>query len=77
MNATQEHSTVRPVSALRKAREAVGLSRVTLGRQAEVDPSTIYKLERGIGGGPRLATARALGGALGRTPDELFPETQS
>jgi len=78
MNPTQEHSTIRPAtSPLREAREAAGISQAILGRWAEVDPATIYNLERGKVALPRLDTARAIARALGRTPDELFPETRS
>ncbi len=56
---------------LRDMREQKRLSRDALAALAGIAPSTIYKLERGLGQRPQPRVARLLAQALGVEPDAI------
>jgi transcriptional regulator with XRE-family HTH domain len=56
---------------LRDYRERQKLSRDALAAKAGIAPSTIYKLERGLGQRPQPRVARLLAEALGVEPDAI------
>jgi transcriptional regulator with XRE-family HTH domain len=59
---------------LRTIREAAGLSREKLARQADISTVTIENIERGLG--CRVDTARKLADALGVSVEELMGNSE-
>jgi len=61
---------------VRKEREAKGLSRTELAKQAGISPLTIYFIETGKTESPQAATLAALQKALGKLPSNLEEEVR-
>lgn len=61
---------------VRQRREALGLTRESLGRQAGTSTSTITRMEN-YGLLPRAETLSAIAGVLGLSLDELLRETSA
>jgi transcriptional regulator with XRE-family HTH domain len=57
--------------ALRRAREAAGMTQEQVGNLCDMDPSAVSRLERGQRN-PRLVTVVRLAHAIGVPPKELL-----
>lgn len=56
------------------ARRKRRLTQAQLAELAVVSVPTLYRLERGLGGLPKVETLQRLATALETTPEALFPE---
>jgi transcriptional regulator with XRE-family HTH domain len=66
----------RPLSALRTLRALKNLSAAELARLADIDRSTVRRLEAGVGQ-PQAKTARKIAAVLNCPPELLFPPNDS
>ena len=50
------------------------LTQVELAHLAGISTTTLYRIERGVGGPPAVETLQRLAAVLDTTPAQLFPE---